>query len=83
MTAAESILKRLSESSAPLAVHELNIWKCSDTAASARLRELAREGKVIGHIRKGTSYKEWSLAEPIPAIVFDEEGQEDWIGEMV
>ena len=82
MTAAERILQRLSEQS-DLALFEFKIMGCSESAISARLRESAREGKVIGHYRKGENFKRWSLAKPIPAIVFDEEGQADWIGGMV
>ena len=46
MTAKAAILARLTESSAPLPLHALDIPGVSQTAASARLRELARAGIV-------------------------------------
>lgn len=61
MSAYDQILKRLSESTRPLAVHELQIWGISDNAAATRLSELAQQGKVVGHYRPGKRFKEWSL----------------------
>ncbi len=60
MTVPQLILNRLAESS-NLALHEFNIFGSNQAAISARLRELARQGIVVGKVRKGTNYKEWSL----------------------
>lgn len=62
MGAKEDIIVCLSLSSKPLAVHEPPVSLCSDTAISARLREMARDGYVIGVKRPGKAYKQWSLA---------------------
>jgi len=60
--ASAKILERLNQAGAPLAVHELQIFGVSDNAAATRLSELARKGKVIGTIREGRRFKEWSLS---------------------
>ena len=60
-TAKEKILDALKNACKPLSVHEFNIYGCSETAISARLRELTRSGLVIGKVRSGTSFKEWEL----------------------
>ena len=59
MIAKEKILDRLSKAMMPLAVHEMKIEGYSENNIATRLSELAREGKVIGAYRKGTSFKEW------------------------
>lgn len=56
------ILETLAMSDRPLALHELNITGISECSASARLREMARIGQVIGQRREGKSYKEWTVA---------------------
>lgn len=61
-TASELIIELLTANPESwFAVHELNITDVSECAASARLRELARDGRVIGKTRKGKSFKEWSI----------------------
>ena len=55
-----------------LAIHEIaanirGLGYChSETAISARLRELCREGKVEGCSKKGKSFKLWGLSHPKP-----------------
>lgn len=61
MTSKELILKRLQESSQPLAVHEFYIMGLNENNIATRLSELAKEGIVQGNFRKGKSFKEWSL----------------------
>ena len=61
MSAKDKILDRLSNAINPLALFELNIMGVSENAAATRLSEMAREGKVVGRMRKGTPYKEWSI----------------------
>jgi len=61
-TARQEILRTLAMSTVPLAVHELGIPWVSDTAASARLRELAREGLVVGARAQGKPYKVWTIS---------------------
>ena len=63
MTASSLILKRLSEQS-NLALFEFKIEGCLITALSARLREMAREGKVVGTYQNGENFKRWSLSKP-------------------
>lgn len=62
MTAKEEIIKSLSLSPRPLAVHEMYIPLASQTAISARLREMAREGTVVSEKVPGKAYKQWRLA---------------------
>ena len=66
MTAKAALLMSLPHESSRdwLGVHEINIGWHSQTAISARLRELAREGKVIGRVRKGKAVKEWARIIP-------------------
>jgi hypothetical protein len=61
MTAKESILEVLSKTTDKLAIHEFPFVGYNQAAISARLRELAREGKVVGTPRPGKAFKEWSL----------------------
>lgn len=44
-------------------VHEIEIFGHSQTAISARLREMAREGIVTGERLSGKPYKVWRLSE--------------------
>ena len=78
MTAKNLILDRLRENSW-LAVHEFQIIGVSENAAETRLSELAREGKVIGRVRPGCAYKEWSIRTPEPTFyqpaLFAQHGQ--------
>lgn len=62
MTAKQEILNVLACSPYPLAIHEIDIPKTSQTAVSARLRELSRAGIVIGERVEGKAYKIWKLA---------------------
>ena len=43
------------------AVHELHLDGVSQCAASARLREMARDGEVVGRFRIGKPFKEFAL----------------------
>ena len=62
MTAKELILARLSHTEIPLAIHELQIGGVSQTAASARLREMKRDGLVVSVPIPGRKFTAWSLA---------------------
>lgn len=72
MTARSEILKTLALAQRPIGVHEFYIGGTSQTAISARLRELARELLVVGETKPGKSYKVWSLAKEIqvPNVVY-------------
>lgn len=59
--ARHKIIARLHWSDRPLALHELNIEGVSQAAASARLRELAREGVAISVKVPGKRYTAWAL----------------------
>ena len=61
MTARTKILQRLALATEPLAVHEIKVNGVSDTACSARLREIRREGLVIKHKKIGVRFDYWSL----------------------
>ncbi len=61
VTARDLILAELRRREKPLAVHELCVTGVSECSASARLREMAEDGLVIGKKREGKSFKEWSL----------------------
>ena len=61
MTARQSIIKFLYESSRPVAVHEIVIPRVSQTAVSARLREIARDGLVEGLRVEGKAFKVWRM----------------------
>ncbi len=63
MTAKELILHRLSHANKPLALHELNLNTVSQAAASARLREMARDNLVASHKVPGKRYTAWTLNE--------------------
>ena len=73
MSANQSILDRLKESRAPLAVHEFKIDGYSENNIATRLSELAKEGLVVGNYRKGAHYKEWGLTK-VQALEFYEDG---------
>lgn len=60
-TAREKILDRLALAENPLALHELDINGVSQAAASARLREMAREGLVVSIPVAGKRYTAWIL----------------------
>ena len=64
MTTEQAILKVLKDSPTPLAIHEMKIMGASDTAKSARLREMRRAGKVAGWTRPGKKFKEWVAVTP-------------------
>lgn len=72
MTGRQAIIKALYESPRPLALHEIPVVGINQAAASARLRELARDGIVVGTRRPGTAYKEWAMAPTdliIPVVI--------------
>ena len=60
-TARTKILQRLALATEPLAVHQIKAEGVSDTACSARLREIHREGLVIKHKKIGVRFDYWSL----------------------
>jgi DNA-binding HxlR family transcriptional regulator len=62
VTTREAIISSLAESDSPLAVFEFGFMGMAQTAISARLRELAREGVVIGVKHPKGAWKVWSLA---------------------
>ena len=62
-TTRQKILKSLALSPRPLACHEFFVG-ANDAAVSARLRELARDGLVIGQRVPGKAYKVWNLCQP-------------------
>lgn len=62
MTTKATIVALLSEANRPLAVHEIPVPMTSETAISARLRELARDGIVIGERHPVKPYKIWRVA---------------------
>lgn len=66
MNARQAIIKALYEASEPLPVHGLGLVGVSETAASARLREMAREGIVAGFTKPGARYKLWLLKPSVP-----------------
>jgi len=61
MTARDLIVKRLFEAGEPLALHSLHIEGVSETAASARLREMKREGLVVSIPVPGKKFTAWTL----------------------
>ena len=61
MTARTLILQRLALADLPLPIHALDIPGVSQTSASARLRELAKEGLVVSYPVKGAKYTAWAL----------------------
>lgn len=62
MTTKALILAFLGESSRPLPIHDFPIPGVSQTSISARLRELAREGKVESVPVPGRKYTAWKLS---------------------
>jgi len=62
MTAKELILERLAHTEIPLALHQLQIGGVSQTAASARLREMRKEGLVESVAIPGRRWTAWTLA---------------------
>lgn len=63
-TATEAILEALKNSPKPLAIWEMGIVGHSQTALSARTREMARLGLIAGQRREGFAYKEWQICQP-------------------
>lgn len=61
MTARSKIVARLYASPEPLPLHRLEIPGVSQTAASARLRELKRDGIVVSVPVPGAKYTAWML----------------------
>lgn len=61
LTARTLILQRLALADLPLPIHDLNITGVSQTSASARLRELHREGLVVKYPVKGKKFDAWAL----------------------
>ena len=64
------IALRLRQAGKPLATHELNIPGYSENALATRCSEMARAGLIIGNVRQGKQFKEWSLPqmETIPGL---------------
>ena len=62
-TIPEKIIEVLSQSQAPLACHEFPFPEIptSHSVISARLRELAREGKVTSVRFEGERFKRWII----------------------
>lgn len=61
-TAKSKILARLAESAWPLPLHLLDIPGVSQTSASARLREMARENLVRSVPVPGNRFTAWEIA---------------------
>lgn len=61
MTARAKIVKRLFEAQAPLPIHALNLDSVSQTSASARMRELAKDGIVEKVKVAGCRYDYWRM----------------------
>ena len=59
--ARQRIIARLYEAGRPVALHELDIDGVSQTSASVRLREMAREKIVIKVRAEGKHYDLWML----------------------
>ena len=62
MTARQALVKALYESPRPLALHEIPVVGINQAAASARLRELRRDGLVISVKVPGKKFTAWMLA---------------------
>lgn len=61
MTARSKIVARLYGATRPLALHELHIDGVSESAASARLRELARD-MIVESVRvPGKKFTAWKM----------------------
>lgn len=76
ITARERIIARLGESLAPVPLHLMNIDGVSQTSASARLRELAREGIVVSVPVPGHRYTAWILANRLSPCAAGRNGEE-------
>ena len=61
MTAKARIVARLYSAPSAIAVHEFGFNDLAQTALSARLRELARLGVVVGEKHPTKPYKVWKL----------------------
>ena len=63
-TIPERILDYLAQQTSPKTLYEIpySATGASECTVSARLRELARVGKVTGEKRQGTNYKEWRIS---------------------
>lgn len=61
MTARQKILQRLALADLPVPIHDLNLTGVSQTSASARLRELAKDGLVVSVPVKGKRFTAWML----------------------
>lgn len=61
MTARQKLIAALHMSPRPLALHEIRVDGVSQTSASARLRELAREGIVESFPVPGKRFTAWAL----------------------
>jgi DNA-binding HxlR family transcriptional regulator len=73
MTARAKILQRLALAGEPLPLHKLNLEGVSQTAASARLRELHKDGLVISVPVQGKRFTAWMLT-PESDYQFDLKG---------
>jgi hypothetical protein len=60
-TIPERIIEVLSQAVKPLATHEFPFIGTNEPTISARLREMAIDGKVMGFRRKDKKFKEWIL----------------------
>lgn len=67
-TAKEKILDFLAMADGPVPIHELRIEGVSQTSASARLREMAREGLVESVPVEGKRYTAWKA---VPVVDYD------------
>ena len=63
MTAKEKIIMRLASVNQALPLHALDIPGVSQTAASARLREMARDGIAVSVPVVGKRYTAWTLSD--------------------
>ena len=61
VTARTKILQRLALADLPLPLHQLDLDGVSQAAASARLRELKKEGLVVSVPVKGKKFTAWML----------------------
>lgn len=68
MTAKALILERLSKSEIPLALHQFQLGSVSQTACSARLRELRKEGLVVSVPIPGRKFTAWMLSPAQPTL---------------
>ncbi len=61
MSARDAILARLAEATRPIPLHELDVIGVSQAAASARLREMARENLVESVPVPGKRFTAWRI----------------------